>query len=622
MRQCRGIGHRFGCACCAPYLWALSGPRKGLASRRGVLAAALAGSALMLGGSGTVEREAGTNAVRRNASALPLGVLLAQAANGSGADRIYRNGAIITMDAARPAARAVAVGEGRILAVGDDADVMGLAGSDTEIVDLDGTTMLPGLVDGHGHVANAGLYHGFANLQPSPAGPGDSIGALQASLRRQIEADGLFDGWLLGAGYDESLLAEHRHVTRDDLDAVADDIPIFAWHVSGHFGSANSLALRLAGIDAGTDDPPGGIIRRRTGSREPDGVVEEHALYLFRDAMPRFDGERLIDLLDKAQESYARWGITTAQDGASSADEVALLQRAAAAGRLDLDIVAYPMILDPAELEGLTPPQGYDNGLRIGGAKLVLDGSPQGKTAWMTEPYVSPPEGWPADYVGYPLLEDEVVDALVDGLFARGWQVLAHCNGDRSGDQFLDAVEKATRKHGMADRRPVMIHAQTVREDQLDRMKALGVMPSFFVAHTFYWGDWHRDAVFGPERAHRISPTRSALGRDMPFTVHNDSPVVPSDSWRLLWSAVNRTTRSGQVLGDDQRIDVPTALHAMTLDGAFQHFEETDKGSITPGKRADLITVSDNPATLPPDRLKDIETVETIKDGRVIYRAA
>ena len=620
MSLCRGIGHRFGCACCAPYLWSLNGPQSGVATRRGVLGAALAGSALALGASVTDGPDRKGRAARSAVGALPLGVLLAQAQAGAGADRIYRNARITTMDRDTPAGQAVAVGSGRILAVGNDDTVAGLAGSGTEIIDLDGLTMLPGLVDGHGHVANAGLYHGFVNLQPSPAGPGNSIGAIQESLRTHREHDGLFDDWLLGAGYDESLLAEHRHVTRDDLDAVAQDVPIFVWHVSGHFGAANSLALRLAGIDSATDDPPGGIIRRRAGTREPDGVVEEHGLYLFRDCMPHFDGDRLLDLLDRAQESYARWGITTAQDGASSADEVALLQRAAAADRLDLDIVAYPMVLDPAELYGLTAPEGYSNALRIGGAKLVLDGSPQGKTAWMSEPYLSPPEGWPEDYVGYPLLEDEVVDALVDGLYARGWQVLAHCNGDRSGDQFLDAVEKATAKYGLADRRPVMIHAQTVREDQLDRMQRLGVMPSFFVAHTFYWGDWHRDAVFGPDRAHRISPTQSALDRKMAFTIHNDSPVVPSDSWRLLWSAVNRETRSGQVLGPDQRIDVPTALHAMTLDGAFQHFEEADKGSITPGKRADLVVLSDDPASLPHDRLKDIVVVETIKDGRTIYR--
>mgnify|MGYP002628043031 CR=1 FL=1 len=623
MNACRGIGHAYGCACCAPYLWTLTGPKGGLTSRRSVLAAALAGSALTLGGGaargqGHAVADAAGAAPRR-ASDLPLGALLALAADGGGAERIWRGGNLMTMDPAQPAASALAMSGGRILAVGDDETVMGLAGSATRITDLDGQAMLPGLVDGHGHLASTALYLGFADLQPRPAGPVDSMAELQQTLRDHMAAGGLYEGWLIGAGYDESLLAEHRHPTRDDLDAVSTEVPIFVWHVSAHFGSGNSLALKRAGIDAGTADPSGGIVRRRAGTREPDGVVEEHALHLYTDVLPRFDGDRLLDLLDEAQRRYAAWGITTAQDGASSADEMALLRRAARAGRLDLDVVAYPFVRDPAELENLPRPQGYDGGLRVGGAKLVLDGSPQGKTAWLTQPYVSPPLGWPEDYAGYPLLEDATVDALVDGLFARGWQVLAHCNGDRSGDQFLDAVARATSRQGRADRRPVMIHAQTVREDQLDRMAELDVLASFFVAHTFYWGDWHRDAVLGPERAARISPTASALARGIAFTLHNDSPVVPSDSWRLLWSAVTRTTRSGKVLGADQRLDTATALHALTRAGAHQHFEETGKGMLRPGMRADLAVLAVDPRTMVPDDLAGIEVVETIKDGLTIH---
>lgn len=623
MNACRGIGHAYGCACCAPYLWALSGPKGGLTSRRGVLAAALAGSALVVGGAafagnGHATRDVPGGAPRR-ASSLPLAGLLALAAEAGGAERIWRGGNLMTMDPACPSASAIAVSAGRILAVGDDETVMGLAGPGTRIDDLDGLTMLPGLVDGHGHLASTALYLGFADLQPRPAGPVDCMAELQQALRDHMAAGGLYEGWLIGAGYDESLLAEHRHPTRDDLDAVSTEVPIFAWHVSGHFASGNSLALKLAGIDAATEDPSGGIVRRRPGTREPDGVVEEHALHLYTDVLPRFDGERLLDLLDEAQRRYAAWGITTAQDGASSADEIALLRRAASAGRLDLDVVAYPFVRDPAELENLPRPAGYDGGLRIGGAKLVLDGSPQGKTAWLTQPYVSPPVGWPKDYAGYPLLEDATVDALVDGLFARGWQVLAHCNGDRSADQFLDAIDRAVARQGRGDRRPVMIHAQTVREDQLDRMAALDVLASFFVAHTFYWGDWHRDAVLGPVRAERISPAASALARGIAFTLHNDSPVVPSNSWRLLWSAVARTTRSGVTLGPEQRLDAATALDALTRAGAHQHFEESDKGMLAAGKRADLAVLATDPRAMAPADLQDVAVVETVKDGRTIH---
>lgn len=618
MTACRGIGHAYGCSCCAPYLWALSGPRGGLASRRGVLGAALAASALAMAGPAASARAAGRAGDRPAPAAPPLAALLAAAAAG-GAERIWTGGRLRTMDPARPEAGAIAVSGGRILAVGSDEEIAALAGPRTRVTDLDGATMVPGLVDGHGHLASTALYLGFADLQPRPAGPVDSIAELQRALRDHRARGGLHQGWLIGAGYDDSLLAERRHPTREDLDAVAEDVPIFCWHVSAHFAAGNSLALALAGIDAGTDDPSGGVVRRRPGTREPDGVVEEHALHLYTDVLPRFDGDRLLDLLDAAQARYAAWGITTAQDGASSADEMALLGRAASRGRLSLDVVAYPYVRDPAEIENLPRPGGYANGLRVGGAKLVLDGSPQGKTAWLTQPYVSPPAGWPDDYAGYPLLDDAIVDALVDGLFAQGWQVLAHCNGDRSGDQFLDAIDRATTRQGRADRRPVMIHAQTVRDDQLDRMARLDVLASFFVAHAFYWGDWHRDAVLGEERARRISPGASALARGIAFTLHNDSPVVPSDSWRLLWSAVTRTTRSGRTLGSDQRLDVATALRALTAAGAFQHFEEADKGTLAPGRRADLAVLSADPLALEPDALPAIEVLETVKDGRTIH---
>ena len=252
---------------------------------------------------------------------------------------------------------------------------------------------------------------------------------------------------------------------------------------------------------------------------------------------------------------------------------------------------------------------------------MNLDGSPQGKTAWLTEPYYVPPEGQQADYRGYPAITDEEAIALVDKAFGNGWQILAHCNGDAAMDQFIMAIRAATEKYGKADRRPVMIHAQTVREDQLDAMKELGIIPSFFGMHTYYWGDWHRDSVLGPERAARISPAASTLKRGMIYTQHHDAPVAMPNSIMILASQMNRTTRSGKVLGPEQRVSVMDALKSITINAAYQYFEEDSKGSLEPGKLADLVILDKNPLKAEPADIKDIKVIETIKEGISIYKA-
>jgi predicted amidohydrolase YtcJ len=286
-----------------------------------------------------------------------------------------------------------------------------------------------------------------------------------------------------------------------------------------------------------------------------------------------------------------------------------------------MDVVAYPDIQGAASaISGPFLSKRYTGRFRIGGAKLSLDGSPQGKTAWLTEPYRVAPAGRGTDYSGSPAMTDEQANAFVDEAFKNGWQILVHCNGDAAADQFIRAVRLATAKYGPGDRRPVMIHAQTVREDQLDAMKELGIIPSFFGMHTYYWGDWHRDTVLGPERASRISPAASALKRGMPFTQHHDAPVALPSSIMVLFSQVNRVTRSGEVLGPEQRVSVMDAIKSITINAAYQYFEEPTKGSLEPGKLADFVILDQNPLTVDPMKIKDIKVVETIKEGTTIYR--
>ncbi len=535
---------------------------------------------------------------------------------------MFVNGSVLTMNEDMPRAEAVAVKDGVIVAVGARAQTEALFDDAATVRDLDGRTLMPGLIDAHGHFAIGSSTAVMADLQPSPAGDVDTLAALRAKLEAWHEANPA-SPWILGFGYDDSLLAENRHPTREDLDAISPDIPILLIHVSAHLLTCNSACLEAAGISAQTADPVGGIIRRKAGTQVPDGVLEERAMQLALAKLPAPTHETAMAAMAANQSIYLRNGITTAQEGAGNPAQLAGLQAFGASGNLKIDLVGYQIMQTRDALsEDFAPSKTYTDHYRLGGIKLVLDGSPQGKTAWLTEPYHVIPSGNPDDYAGYGTMEAAEVDGLFSAAFGRDIQVLAHANGDAAADQLLAGVERAGVLHGNADRRTVMIHAQTARDDQLDKMRASGVIPSFYVAHTFFWGDWHRDSVLGPERASRISPLRTSLDKDMVLTIHNDSPVVPPDMMRLVWTAVNRKTRSGDVLGPDERISPMEALRAVTIDAAYQYFEEDSKGSLEIGKRADMVILSADPTVVDAMAIADIAVLETIKDGAVIYTHA
>lgn len=532
---------------------------------------------------------------------------------------LFVNADIITVDDSRPAAQALAIRNGRVLAVGSRQEVEAAAGQGAEVRDMQGKTIVPGLIDAHGHISLTALSNGFANVQPLPAGPISSIAQLQEVMKSWDQANPEAT-WLMGWGYDDSLMAEGRHPSRYDLDAISTEKPIMLTHVSGHLMACNSKCLELAGITAESEDPPGGVYQRVGDSQTPNGVLEESAIYKVFGLLPAATQAQRLALLEQAQAYYASHGITTVQDGASQLSNIADLQTLAANKKLFLDVVGFRILSKGESIgEAFTVSSDYQDHYRVGGIKLVLDGSPQGKTAWLTEPYAHPPHGQGEDYKGYPRLDDTEVNEFISESFSRGFPVLAHANGDAAADQLVNAVTLANEALGAADRRPVMIHAQTVREDQIDQMQALGIVPSYFVAHTFYWGDWHRDSVFGAERASRISPLQSTVKRNMPYTTHNDTPIVPPDMMRLLWSGVNRVTRSGKILGSDQRITPLEALKSMTINAAYQFFEENDKGSIEVGKLADLTVLSANPLKVDAMTIKDIRIEETIKEGKTVY---
>lgn len=558
----------------------------------------------------------------------------AQARTAGASDVIYSGGDIITVDAAHPTAQAVAVKDGRIVAVGSlKAVEKAWRGPKTQMADLAGKTLMPGFIDPHSHMAQQVPRWGVPTLSPPPVGDVASIADIVVKLKAYIADEKIAPGAVvLAMGYDDSLLKEGRHPTAMDLDQISTQNPIALIHQSGHLGAVNSAMLALMGYTKATPNPPGGVIRR-TAQGDPDGVLEELALMpLLRLSPPKPMAEQ-IKTLGEVQAYYASLGITTAQEGIASPADTALLQAAASQKALILDVVSYERwdMLKDLTCDGgaplIIPVKGdpmavgvYQNRLKIGGIKLTGDGSPQGKTAYLTAPYLHPPHGQGDDYRGYPVATAQAAERWFTAGARCKVQVLFHANGDAAADTMLEAVAKAEAKYGKSDVHPVMIHAQMIRHDQVDRMAELGVIPSFFTEHTYFWGDWHINETVGQKRAFGMSPAGYALSKGMRFTIHTDAPVLPPNHLTAIWTAVNRVSRSGVVVGPDERIPVMEAIKAVTLNAAYQYGEQAQKGSITPGKLADLIILDRDPLKVAPMDIKDIKVVETLKEGRTIYR--
>ncbi|MBT5719371.1 MAG: amidohydrolase [Gammaproteobacteria bacterium] len=536
------------------------------------------------------------------------------------ADLIFAGEHIITMDGSNAAA--VAVRGDRIVASGSRADVFQLNGAGTRVIELGEQALLPGFIDAHGHFSGVSRYADLLDLSSPPVGGITSVEDIVQALRLRIEQQHIPAGELVfGFGYDDSLLAEGRHPNRDDLDRASTNHPIVVRHVSGHLLAANSMALEAAGISGTTQNPDGGIIRRRAGTNEPDGVMEETAMGAFPGSGANMGPEKLSQLRREAIDIYAGYGITTIQDANISSAYADLLREEAIAEPYAVDIVAFIMAnpLSDEELQAVSHDQTYTGGFRVGGVKFTLDGSPQGRTAWMSQPYTQGPPGQSADYVAYPSYSPEAYKARMPDLLARGVPVLAHANGDAAIQLMIDGIAEAVAGEDLPDHRSVAIHAQLARPDQLLRFKELGIVPSYYSVHPYFWGDWHR-LSFGEERASFISPVKATVELGIPYTVHNDSPVVPPDIMRLISITVNRQTRSGYVLGPDQRASVVEAIYAVTQGASYQYFEEDEKGSITVGKRADFVILEQNPLLVDPQELGDIAIVETFSRGASVFR--
>ena len=560
-------------------------------------------------------------ALMRPTAAFLFAAFVAATARAVPPEAIYFGGPILTMEREAPLAGAVAVTGNRITAVGAKAQVMATKGPTTRIVDLHGKTLMPGFVDAHSHFPIGGvLARTMVGLQSPPVGTLTKIDELIARLRER--ADNTPKGaWVQGAGYDDTLLAEQRHPTRADLDRASTGHPIYVMHVSGHIAVANSLALQMAGIVRGKAPPTGGKYRSDPTTGEPDGVLEESAMGPVAALLPKVaEADVQAAIVDEAA-AYAARGVTTAQNGAATADDIQQLATALDQHRLPIRVDVWPVM--PLRIAGLdtgtllAPPPDQDF-IRFAATKGFADGSIQAFTGYLSQPYHTHLQQEPT-YRGYPRAAREALAAQVLQLHKAGHQIAIHANGDAAIDDVLFAYANAQNIAPRPDARHIVVHAQMARDDQLDEMKRLGVIPSFFNLHVYYWGDRHRDIFIGPERAARISPLRTAIDKDLTITLHADTPVVPMNPLMNVWSAVTRRTVGGAVLGPEQRIGVAEALRAVTINAAYQGFAEHDKGSIAAGKLADFVVLNENPMTVAPEHIRDIAVSQTIVGGKVVW---
>lgn len=500
---------------------------------------------------------------------------------------------LLTLEPTPSTADALLVVDGRIAALGTRAALLvDPRAEGARVVDLAGRTLMPGFVDAHSHFPAVDLARFGLDLAPPPDG---SVADLPTLLARLAADPGT--GWLLGFDYDESGLDEARHPTRRELDDVVPNRPVWLRHRSGHMGVGNSAALAALGIDERQASPPGGVISRDDDGRL-DGLLQESAAPSLNRLLRNASWGARLDSVSHARDVYLHAGVTTVQNGHASAGLELLLALAQRVGLLPQSVVVWQADTDDGRFSSalrrtaraIASPERFT----AAAVKLIADGSPQGRTAWLSEPYAKPGDHSSA-YRGIATLPNGALAWRVLRHHRQGRRVAIHANGDAAIDAALDAIEAAQRSAPRSDARHLIVHAQTVRRDQLMRMAKLDVAASFFPAHVRYWGEWHRNVTLGAARAARISPLAEADALGVRYSLHTDAPVTPMQLFQVVRSASERRLPSGAVLGERYRVSRLRALRALTIDAAWQAGLDHDRGSLAVGKRADLLVLSHDP---------------------------
>lgn len=514
--------------------------------------------------------------------------------------------------------------DGRILATGTLAEVEAAAGPDAQKIDLQGACMMPGFIDPHSHFTGCIQYATTADLSACTSFDEIKQACIDFMNSHNVGEDGI----VMGVGYDQNQLKEGRHPDKFLLDEVSKDIPVLITHVSSHMGVGNSKLLELAGLDENTPDPEGGRFGRVGDTQELNGYAEEPAaLFQLNEVSNKRMNMDIPSMLPEMQDVYLQNGITTCQDGATQPAFADLFCAMAQQNRFKLDLVGYPMY--GQDVDGMLSKhedfvgQDYVGHFRIGGIKMFADGSPQARTAWMSQPYEPTDEDPRTDFCSQGTMTDEEALEFAQKAVDRDLQLLCHCNGDAASDQYLRVYEQAlkntTNSHAQS-LRPVMIHCQTARRDQYEKMAELGMTPSIFVTHTYYWGDIHLKN-FGKARGMRVSAVHDALECGLHYTFHSDTPVLRPNQLENVWCAVNRLTKNGVQLDESQKVTPYEALCGVTINAAWQYGEEKRKGTLEAGKLADLVILDKNPLKVDPMEIRDIKVQKTIKESKVVWEA-
>lgn len=527
--------------------------------------------------------------------------------------KLFYNGTIITMEEEPKEVEAVRIENGKITRIGTEKELFQESLEEIELVDLQGKSLIPAFIDPHSHISAFAKTLSIAQL-----GEVTSFSEIVDCLKKYKKENNLSDtDWIIGFGYDHNQLQEKKHPDKKVLDQVSMTNPILITHQSGHMGVMNSKGLELSSIHENTKDPEGGFIGRESNRKEPNGYLEEMAFTNARNQEGMLNENQFLQSYQKAEQIYLQNGITTAQEGVMKEDELAFFELLTKNNQLNIDIVGYLDIKYADELKEQVKDyfRKYQNHFKIGGYKLFLDGSPQGRTAWLLSPYENE-----KDYRSYPIYTDQEVENFITKSLKERVQLLTHCNGDCAIEQLVNCFQKVvTTKHFKETCRPVAIHAQLARKEQLVKMQKLNMIPSFFVAHTYYWGDIHYKNL-GKKRAEKISPVHTASQLGLVYTFHQDTPVIMPNMLETIWCSVNRITKSNVTIGAEEKISPYEALKAVTIHAAYQYFEENKKGSIKEGKNADLVILDQNPLTIDPMKIKEIKVIETIKDGITLYK--
>lgn len=549
----------------------------------------------------------------------------ALAADISAADAIFVGGEIVTINDAEPTAEALAVKNGLILAVGSREMIEQEHKDDsTKVIDLGGKALLPSFIDAHSHYINSLSVANQAKVYAPPSGTGKDVESIIAAIQKFADDHNIPKGELIMAyGYDDTVMPGGRLLNRDDLDAAFPDNPVRVDHVSMHGAVMNSLALKKYGYSADTVTPPGGVIVRKDGSNEPYGLIMESAFLQAMELSEPMTPAQEIEATKAGQMLYAEAGITTAHEGATHLANFQTMKRASDAGANVIDVIAYPFITDVDKIAAEYPVSEwgeYSNRFKVGGVKITIDGSPQGRTAFFTTLYLTGGPAGEKDWKGELTFPQDTVNQMVKKVYDLGVPLDLHANGDAAIDTFFAAHELAAAGDLTKDRHVTMVHAQFTRPNQIPKYIEYKIRPSFYTLHTYYFAEAHI-ANRGKDQAMYISPMRDAIDAGLHPTNHTDFVVAPLDQMFMLWSAVNRVSRAGAEIGPDQRVSPLEGLKTMTIWAAEQYGEQDRKGSLEPGKLADLVILDKNPLEVDPMAIKDIKVVETIKEGETIYRA-